>query len=139
MVQVPDAFLRKVMAPQGVTLPEKGRYGTGLVFLPHDAAQRADLVARFEALVKDEEQIVLGWRDVPTDDSTLGESARRAQPVFKQIFVGCGASTAASKDPLAFERKLYVIRKRLEHQIDALDLSEKKAFYVVSLSARTLI
>jgi glutamate synthase (NADPH/NADH) large chain len=139
MVQVPDRFLRKATAPLGFTLPEKGRYGTGLVFLPHDAAQRADLMARFEALVTDEDQVVLGWRDVPTDDSTLGDSARRAQPVFKQIFVGIGATTAAATDPLAFERKLYVIRKRLEHQIDALDLSEKKAFYVVSLSARTMI
>ena len=139
MVQVPDAFLRKVTAPLGFTLPEKGRYGTGLVFLPHDAAQRADLTARFEALVRDEDQIVLGWRDVPTDDSTLGDSARRAQPVFRQIFVAAGPATVASADPLAFERKLYVIRKRLEHQVDALDLSEKKAFYVVSLSARTMI
>ena len=139
MVQVPDRFLRKATAPLGFTLPETGRYGTGLVFLPHDAAQRADLIARFEALVKDEEQVVLGWRDVPTDDSTLGDSARRAQPVFKQIFVGIGAATAAAADPLAFERKLYVIRKRLEHQVDGLTLADKKAFYVVSLSARTMI
>ncbi len=139
MVQIPDGFLRKVTAPLGFSLPEHGRYGTGLVFLPHDAAQRADSVARFEALVRDEDQVVLGWRDVPTDDSTLGDSARRAQPVFRQIFVAAGAATAASADPLAFERKLYVIRKRLEHQVDALALSEKKAFYVVSLSARTIV
>src|SRR4030095_15706166 len=96
---------------------------------PPDARQLADLVARFEALVRDEEQVVLGWRDVPTDDATLGDSARRAQPVIRQIFVGAGAATLASTDPLAFERKLYVVRKRLEHQVDALDLSEKKAFY----------
>src|SRR6187401_3849680 len=81
MVQIPDRFLRKVTAPLGITLPEKGRYGTGLVFLPHEAAHRDDLIARFEALVRDEDQVVLGWRDVPTDDSTLGDSARRAQPV----------------------------------------------------------
>ena len=139
MVQIPDRFLRTVTAPLGFTLPEKGRYGTGLVFLPHDAAQRDDLIARFEALIRDEDQVVLGWRDVPTDDSTLGDSARRAQPIFRQIFVGAGAATAASADPLAFERKLYVIRKRLEHQVDALDLAEKKSFYVVSLSSRTCI
>ena len=90
MVQIPDRFLRKVTAPLGITLPEKGRYGTGLVFLPHDAAHRDDLIARFEALVRDEDQVVLGWRDVPTDDSTLGDSARRAQPIFRQIFVGVG-------------------------------------------------
>jgi glutamate synthase (ferredoxin) len=139
MVQIPDRFLRKVTAPLGFTLPEKGRYGTGLVFLPHDAAQRDDLIARFEALIRDEDQVVLGWRDVPTDDATLGDSARRAQPVFRQVFVGIGAATAASTDPLAFERKLYVIRKRLEHQVDALALSQKKQFYVVSLSARTMV
>ena len=139
MVQIPDRFLRKVTAPLGFTLPEKGRYGTGLVFLPHDAARRDDLIARFEALVRDEDQVVLGWRDVPTDDSTLGASARRAQPIFRQIFVGVGAATSASTDLLAFERKLYVIRKRLEHEVDALDFAEKKAFYVVSLSSRTCI
>ena len=139
MVQIPDAFLRKVTAPLGFALPEKGHYGIGLVFLPHDAAQRDDLIARFEALIRDEDQVVLGWRDVPTDDSTLGDSARRAQPVVRQIFVGIGDVTAASPDPLAFERKLYVIRKRLEHLVDALDLAEKKAFYVVSLSSRTLL
>jgi glutamate synthase (NADPH/NADH) large chain len=139
MVQVPHKFLRKVTGPLGFTLPAKGRYGTGLVFLPHDAAVRADLIARFEALIADEGQVVLGWRDVPTDDSTLGDSAKRAQPIFKQVFVGIGDDTAAATDPLAFERKLYVIRKRLEHQVDALDLAEKKAFYVVSLSARTMV
>ncbi|MEO5823372.1 MAG: glutamate synthase large subunit [Vicinamibacteraceae bacterium] len=139
LVQVPHRFLRKVTGPLGFTLPAKGRYGTGLVFLPHDAAARADLMARFEALIADERQVILGWRDVPTDDSTLGDSARRAQPVFKQIFVGIGEETAAATDPLAFERKLYVIRKRLEHQVDALEMADKKAFYVVSLSARTMI
>ncbi len=139
MVQIPHRFLRKVTAPLGISLPAKGRYGTGLVFLPHDASARADLMARFEALVADEEQVVLGWRDVPTDDATLGDSAKRAQPVFKQIFVGIGDETAAATDPLAFERKLYVIRKRLEHQVDALEIAEKKTFYVVSLSARTMI
>ncbi len=76
---------------------------------------------------------------MPTDDSTLGDSARRAQPAIRQIFVGIGEDTAAATDPLAFERKLYVIRKRLEHQIDALDLADKKTFYVVSLSARTMV
>jgi glutamate synthase (ferredoxin) len=139
LVQLPDGFLRKVTAPLGVTLPEPGRYGAGLVFLPHDPAQRDDIIARFEAAIRAEGQTVLGWRDVPTDDRTVGESARRAQPAFRMIFVGAGEATAAARtaDPLAFERKLYVIRKRIEHEVDRLALSEKKLFYVVSLSSRT--
>jgi glutamate synthase domain-containing protein 1 len=90
LVQMPDRFLRKVAAPLGIALPPVGEYGAGLVFLPHLAEERAEIMARFEAMIRDEGQIVLGWRDVPTDDSTVGETARRAEPVFKQIFIGRG-------------------------------------------------
>jgi glutamate synthase domain-containing protein 2/glutamate synthase domain-containing protein 1/glutamate synthase domain-containing protein 3 len=141
LVQMPDRFLRKVAAPLGITLPPAGEYGAGLVFLPHLAEERAEIMARFEAMIRDEGQIVLGWRDVPTDDSTVGESARRAEPVFKQIFIGRGphAPRAAGAGDLFFERKLYVIRKRIEHEIDKrTDLIERKLFYVVSLSSRTM-
>ena len=88
---------------------------------------------------------MLGWRDVPTDDRELGPSAVAVEPVFQQIFIGRGPASpapgASIEGDAQFERKLYVIRKRIEHAVDALDLpaDEKRFFYVVSLSSNTLI
>src|SRR5690606_2934941 len=83
------------------------------------------------------------WRDVPSDHSLLGPSAVAAPPVFRQIIVGRGpgleAPGAAVEGDLAFERKLFVIRKRVEHAVDALDVPEKHCFYVVSFSSRTMV
>ncbi len=143
LVQMPDRFLRKVTAPLGIELPPAGQYGAGLVFLPHDPAARASVVSTFEAIIREEGQLVLGWREVPTDDRTVGESARRVAPVFAHIFIGRGLFSnmglATAADDMAFERTLYVIRKRVEHAIDQLDLAHKSSFYVVGLSSRTLI
>ena len=93
------------------------------------AAERAEIMARFEAMVRDEGQIVLGWRDVPTDDSTVGESARRAEPDVQAGLhrpwrwpgprPGAGSLDRRAGRHLLFERKLYVIRKRIEHEIDS--------------------
>ena len=91
----------------------------------------------------EEGQRVLGWREVPTDNSALGASAVSVQPAFQQIFIGRGAGFASASGAfdadVAFERKLYVIRKRVEHAVDALSVEDRQSFYVVSLSARTLI
>ena len=141
LVQMPDRFLRKVTAPLGITLPAAGAYGAGLVFLPHDAAQRAAIVARFEDIIREEGQTVLGWRDVPTDHTHRRRQRQRVAPAFAHLFIGRGASLAGRPraDPIAFERALYVIRKRVEHEIDKLELSERSLFYIVSLSSRTMI
>ena len=139
MTQMPDAFLRKV-AP--APLPPAGEYGAGLVFLPHDSAARAAIQDLFATIVADEGQVLLGWRSVPTDDRTVGPSAVAVEPTFAQVFVGRGAALASAADPGAhFERKLYVIRKRIEHAVDALAIpaETKKAFYVCSLSAKTIV
>jgi glutamate synthase domain-containing protein 2/glutamate synthase domain-containing protein 1/glutamate synthase domain-containing protein 3 len=140
LVQMPDRFLRKHARALGIELPAPAEYGAGLVFLPRDAGQRATLERLFERIVTEEGQRVLGWRDVPTDDRLLGATAVAAEPVFRQIFIGRGPALAGRADAAAhFERKLYVIRKRVENAVDRLDLSEKKCFYVPSLSAKTLI
>jgi glutamate synthase (ferredoxin) len=143
LIQMPDLFFRKEAARLGFDLPAEGGYGAGLIFLPREAEARAVVEATFERIVREEGQVVLGWRDVPTDPSSLGPSAVAVAPVFRQLFIGRGpgmAAPGASADgDLAFERKLYVIRKRVEHAVDALDLPAKKAFYVVSLSSRTFI
>ena len=142
LIQMPDRFLRKATASTSITLPSPGAYGAGLVFLPNDHGARATIEALFEQIVVEEGQRVLGWRDVPTDNRLVGASAVAAQPVFKHIFIGRGAAVQAADDSpearAAFERKLYVIRKRVEHAVDRLPLAEASRFYVVSLSCNTL-
>ena len=143
LIGMPDRFLRAEAAKLGLALPPPGGYGAGLVFLPKDPAHRAAIEALFEAVVAEEGQQVLGWRDVPTDDSAVGPSARSVEPAFRQILIGRGrgleAPGTSPAGDAAFERKLFVIRKRVEHAVDALPFEDRRFFYVVSLSSRTLI
>ena len=141
LLQIPDRFFRKVAKPLRIALPPAGQYGVGQVFLPQDAGERERVRALLEQVVREEGQDVLGWRPVPTDDGLVGATAVAAEPIFEQIFIGQGASLAAEGgEPAArFERKLYVIRKRAEHASDRLGLSERRLFYVLSLSSHTVI
>jgi glutamate synthase (ferredoxin) len=143
LIQMPDRFLRKESVRLGIDLPAERGYGAGLVFLPHDPEERAAIEQLFERIVLEEGQRVLGWRDVPTDDSALGASARSVEPVFRQILIARGDALtlpgASAAGDAAFERKLFVIRKRVEHAVDALGIEGRRFFYVVSLSSRTLI
>jgi glutamate synthase (NADPH/NADH) large chain len=142
LIQMPDRFLRRESARLGFTLPPERQYGAGFVFLPRDQALRAKIEARFEEIVAEEGQRVLGWRDVPTDDSLVGASAVAVEPVFRQLFIGQGPAFDAvpdQPDDMRFERKLYVIRKRIEHAVDAMALQDRDSFYVPSLSSRTII
>jgi glutamate synthase domain-containing protein 2/glutamate synthase domain-containing protein 1/glutamate synthase domain-containing protein 3 len=145
LMQMPDKFLRKETAALGINLPPVQGYGAGLVFLPRDPAVRETVETLIEEIVIDEGQLVLGWRDVPTDTSLVGPSAVAVAPVFKQLFIGRAPGMPAPGHSLEtdaqFERKLYVIRKRVEHAVDAADLpaDEKRFFYVVSLSSNTFI
>src|SRR5512135_2901747 len=136
LVQIPDAFFREEMAKQGVKLPKAGAYGVGMVFLPKNPAARAACVREIERAVANQGQTLLGWREVPVDDSSLGETARRTMPVIRQVFVGAGRK---SLDRDAFERKLYIIRKASGHAIRALGLTNAGQFYVPSFSHRTIV
>ncbi len=136
LIQMPHAFLTRECERLGLTLPGPGHYGAGLVFLPRAAADAAECRRILEGIIREEGQTVLGWRAVPTDSSAVGPSARAVEPVFRQVFVGRAAGVA---DRAAFERKLYVIRKRAEHAVSRTSLAEKKFFYLPSLSANTLI
>ena len=136
LIQMPHAFLGRECGRLGIRLPGPGHYGAGLVFLPRDPAQAAECERIFEGMVRDEGQTVLGWRDVPTDSSAVGPSARAVEPRFRQIFVGRAEGVP---DRAAFERKLFVIRKRAEHAVAGTGLAERKFFYVPSLSANILI
>ena len=137
LIQTPDKFLRKAAARSGITLPRAGEYGAGLVFLSHDDAARARTMSICETIIKEEGQVLLGWRDVPTQDHHIGPSARAVEPVFKHLLIGrpSTGSGQADSDPNAFERKLFVIRKRIEHAVDKLPTGLKRDFYIVSLSS----
>jgi len=143
LMQIPDAFLRKVCAGAGITLPELGQYGVGMLYLPPDAEERAACEARLNEIVAAEGQSVLGWRTVPVDGSSLGNGAKAGEPVMRQIFIGCNPATLAGDDALAFERKLYVIRKQAENSIRPgmgdTSLPGGGWFYFASLSARTMV
>src|SRR5215475_8641638 len=121
LIQMPHAFLSRECVRLGITLPAPGHYGAGLVFLPRADGEAAECRRILEEIVREEGQTVLGWRDVPTDSSAVGPSARAVEPVFKQIFVGRAPGVA---DRAAFERKLYVIRKRVEHAVNRTALAE---------------
>src|SRR6266849_6347034 len=136
LLQMPDRFLRKVCAGLGIALPGPKDYGAGLVFLPRDATQREKVEGLIATIVAEEGQRLLGWRDVPTDDRLLGASAVSVEPVIRQVFIGRGVGV---RDHSHFERKLYVVRKRIEHALEAMDFAEKKLAYLPGLSSNTLI
>src|SRR5688572_2868825 len=114
LIQMPDRFLRKE-AP--FNLPAAGAYGCGLVFLPHDLNARSACKSLVERIVQEEGQSLLGWREVPVDLSKVGKTAASVAPVFEQLFVG---NQTGNREPgtgnASFERKLYVIRKRVERE-----------------------
>ncbi|MGQ0634449.1 MAG: glutamate synthase large subunit [Planctomycetaceae bacterium] len=137
MMQLPHKFLVKKCAELNIPLSGgPGEYGSGMVFLPSDPAERRICEEAFERVVAEEGQRFLGWRDVPRDNSQLGATALKVEPVIRQVFVGRGADTPGAE---ALEWKLYVIRKRLESHIAASSLRQKKFFYVPSLSNRTIV
>ncbi|MBS1246966.1 MAG: gltB, partial [Proteobacteria bacterium] len=104
LIQIPDAFLRRVCGDLNFTLPAAGEYGVGMVFLPRDAASRAACEGQITAAISAEGQTLLGWRDVPTDNGGLGEGVKAVEPVIRQVFIARGTNCA---DPDAFERKLF--------------------------------
>jgi glutamate synthase (NADPH/NADH) large chain len=136
LIQIPDPFLRRECAKLGILLPAAGEYGTGLVFLPPDEAEAETCERELARIVAEEGQSLLGWRDLPIDDSAIGPTARACQPAFRQVFIGRAADIT---DGDAFERRLYVIRKRLEHAIWGSTMREKAMFYIPTLSHRTMV
>ncbi|MFA7271177.1 MAG: glutamate synthase subunit alpha, partial [Candidatus Omnitrophota bacterium] len=140
LIQMPHEFMLKVAAENKIILPDKDKYGTGLVFFPTDASEREFCKNVFSKTVKQEKQEFLGWRSVPVDNKDIGKAARESQPVIEQVFIGSGLYG------LELEKKLYLIRKQVENLIRASGLKQKSlpagrqdSFYIVSLSSRTFI
>jgi glutamate synthase domain-containing protein 2/glutamate synthase domain-containing protein 1/glutamate synthase domain-containing protein 3 len=126
LLQVPDEFLRGAV---DFELPERGRYGAGIVFLPRDDGRRREVEGIIEQAIEGEGQTLLGWRDVPVDHDVPGASAAAVEPVIRQVFVG---STLTDHSELAFERRLYVIRRVIEARCGT-DVA------IPSFSSRTLV
>ena len=135
LIQVPHKFLTKECAKIGLRLPAPDEYGAGLIFLPTDEKERKFCEENFKYVVEETGLEFLGWRDVPVDNSMIGKTARDTEPAIKHVFVG---KPAPIKEELAFERKLYVARKRIENLISDSSLKQKKYFYITGLSSRTL-
>jgi glutamate synthase (ferredoxin) len=136
LLQVPHAFCVEVAKKARITLPAAGTYGTGLVFLPRNATHRRKIEEKFAQIIQSEGQTFLGWRTVPTDNSSLGETAKASEPFIRQIFIGRAADLTTE---LAFERKLYVIRKRATTELRDEGFLGAETWYLPSLSSRTLV
>jgi len=138
MVQIPHTFFVREMAQQGVTLPAQGHYAVSHIFFPQDATLRHKMEKVVEKVIEDEGQTVLGWRDVPSDNSSLSKAPEivETEPYHRQVVIGRGSRVA---DDEAFERKLYIIRKVCSAKIFSAFEGKPNDFYVVSMSCRTLI
>jgi glutamate synthase domain-containing protein 2/glutamate synthase domain-containing protein 1/glutamate synthase domain-containing protein 3 len=158
LLQIPHDFFRREVSPS-IELPEPGRYGVGMVFLPQDRTERLICEAIIRKVVQDEGMAFLGWRDVPVDNRRIGSKSREVEPVIRQFFVGRVDENLRVVDPAsvglggkgipkhwigagiedAFERKLFVIRKVIEKTVAARYLKHASYFYICSLSCRTVI
>ncbi|MDX1762719.1 MAG: glutamate synthase large subunit [bacterium] len=136
LLQIPHAFFMEECAENLFRLPDPGHYGLGMVFLPQNPQERAPCEKIIEETVREDNLAFLGWRDVPTRNSDLGQGARSLEPVIRQFFVGRRGDLATSLD---FERRLYVCRRRMEQAVAGLKLQEEDLFYICSLSSRTVI
>ena len=144
LIQTPDKFFRAAADRAKIRLPAAGDYAAGLVFLPREAGARRACEEALAAAVAGEGQTLLGWRDVPTDNSMIGPTAKAGEPFIRQIFVGRppagpGPGGNGTPDAAAFERKLYVIRRRAENAVRAGGLAGKELFYLPSLSHKTIV
>lgn len=136
LLQIPHTFYKKKCAELGIDLPSEKEYGTGLVFLPQDDAERAECIQILEKAIEAEGQTLLGWRDLPTDNSSIGHIAKESEPHMQQIFIGRGDGVT---DERTFDRKLYLIRKTAENEIFKSDLKNKDDFYIPTLTCRIII
>jgi glutamate synthase (NADPH/NADH) large chain len=135
LIQIPHKFFARECSQLGFELPAEGEYAVGMTFLPVEKHQRLQCEGILERIISEEGLSVLGWRDTPVNGDAIGRVARASQPYIQQIFVG----RPEGLDEDAFERKLYVVRKRAEREVAESDIQDKEFFYIPSLSARTIV
>ena len=136
LVQIPHAFFERKAAEIGFKLPKAGDYAVGALFMPKEKAWRKVITSIVADQIKAEDLKLLGWRDVPTDNSTLGVTVKPTEPVNKQVFLGRGSKIQSEDE---FERRLYILRKTISSTL--YDKHERKTshYYPVSMSCRTVV
>jgi len=135
LIQIPHKFFARECEKLGFALPKAGTYGVGMTFLPVEKHQRLQCEGILERIIREEGLTLLGWRDTPVYASAIGRVARASQPYIQQIFMRC----SPGMDEDAFERKLYVVRKRAENEIRESGIEDAEMFYIPSLSCRTIV
>jgi glutamate synthase (NADPH/NADH) large chain len=136
LIQMPDAFFREVCKEMQMQLPAYGAYGVGMTFFPKEVSIRRECKEIIQRCADRLGFPILGYRQVPTDNSMIGETARSAEPLMEQLFVGRPAGVA---DAEIFERKLYVLRNYISHTVRNTLGEEGKLFYFASFSCKTLV
>ena len=135
LIQIPHKFFASEVPQFGFSLPAAGEYGVGMCFFPVERQQRLICEGLLEKISQEEGLSVLGWRDTPVDVDAIGRVARASQPYIQQFFVG----KPEGLEPEAFERKLFVVRKKAEAAVRHSDLRDREFFYIPSFSSRTII
>ncbi|HEY3031083.1 MAG TPA: glutamate synthase central domain-containing protein, partial [Bradyrhizobium sp.] len=136
LVQIPHAFFARKTKELGFTLPQPGAYAVGALFMPKETAWRKVIKSIIADQIKAEQLTLLGWRDVPTDNSSLGQTVKPTEPAHMQVFIGRGAHI---KNDDEFERRLYILRKSISHAIYQRRDRGLARYYPVSMSCRTVV
>jgi glutamate synthase (NADPH/NADH) large chain len=136
LLQIPHKFLAKKAAELGIKLPKPGDYAVGALFMPHDPAWRQEIVDAYATVAASEGMTLLGWRDVPTDNSTLGETVKPTEPRHMQVFLARNPKTKSEDE---FERRLYILRKTISGIMHGKRGRQTSHYYPVSVSCRTII
>ena len=136
LVQIPHAFFARKAKELGFALPEPGAYAVGALFMPKEKAWRKVIQSIIADQIKAEQLTLLGWRDVPTDNASLGETVKPTEPANMQVFIGRGTHI---KDEVEFERRLYILRKSISQAIYQRRDRGMAGYYPCSLSCRTVI
>src|ERR1700682_879195 len=136
LVQIPHAFFERKATEIGFQLPKPGEYAVGALFMPKETAWRKVIKSIIANQIKDEGLILLGWRDVPVDNSSLGDTVKPTEPAHMQVFIGRGAHIKNEDD---FERRLYILRKSISQAIYQRRDRNLAGYYPVSLSCRTVV
>ncbi|MDO8533693.1 MAG: glutamate synthase subunit alpha, partial [Xanthobacteraceae bacterium] len=136
LIQIPHKFFTKKAKELGFKLPEPGHYAAGYLFMPRDPEWRQVIIDTYAEEIAREGMSLLGWREVPSDNSTLGESVKPTEPVHMQVFIGRAKRTKSDDE---FERRLYVLRKTISGQIYRKRERRLSGYYPVSLSCRTIV
>ncbi len=136
LTQIPDEFLRKISKELDFDLPKLGEYGVGNMFLPKNDKKRADYIEKIKNLISEENLEIISMRDIPVNNQGLGYSVKPTEPLHIQLFIKSGV---ALPDQDSFERKLFVLRKRIYSTFMGETDKPIEDFYMCSLSSRTLL